>query len=133
MTTQDGPPEIDRKILVTAMCLYCQQRFATVAEAKVHDATCPEHPAVRQLAEVNALLLEEMRLHSRTVGELDAAVQQLAVAKRFIASIIDRINDCTIDVVTVTGALLDAGMIAETHAGLDPRDPWYVLSEAWRV
>ncbi len=91
MVEQDGPSEIDRKILVTAMCLHCGQRFPDIATATTHDKTCPEHPVVRQLAKVmDAERHEQVRL----IDERDAAVQQVSECEAHAREVTRLLAEC---------------------------------------
>ncbi len=144
MVEQDGPSEIDRKILVTAMCLHCGQRFPDIATATTHDKTCPEHPVVRQLAKV---MDAERHEQARLIDERDAAVQQLAVAKRLVRSLVSDIQDGSMyDTDDLVELLYTLGIITEERynpqfhdALLAPEveismgDPVYLIEELWRV
>ncbi len=122
MTTQDGPAEIDRTLLPGARtffywpisCLYCHTSFLSRSDAKLHDATCLEHPAV----------------------------QQLGLAKRFIARIIELYDKSyTVEGPDIWDAATKHGILVETkydpalHGEQDAEagDAWYVIAEAWRV
>lgn len=114
MTTQDGPAEIDRITLRFIACLYCREQFPSVTEAKIHDTICPQHPAV----------------------------QQVAVAKRFIADMFKlACEDGSIDVLDFDDEATRVGILIETrydpaiHGEQDaePGDPWYVIAPEWSV
>ncbi len=152
MTTQDGPGEIDRK--VSFACLYCTHLFQDYEKAKAHDATCPEHPAVQELNQWRLAALET-RLYRSDIETPDAAtyrreqaqaacalLKQLAVAKRFIARIIElydksyEVQGSDIwDAATETGILVKTKYDPALHGEQDAEvgDAWYVVAEEWRV
>jgi hypothetical protein len=120
MTEQDGPSEIDRTMVTASnipwwpfYCKFCGASSRIIADARAHDATCPQHPAVQETENLNRLivllnatiiehdrqndvLLAEAEAHAREVTRLLAEcvsekadlVEQLAVAKRFIETTI---------------------------------------------
>ncbi len=150
MTTQDGPGEIDRK--VSFACLYCTHLFQDYEKAKAHDATCPEHPAVQELNQWRLAALET-RLYRSDIETPDAAtyrreqaqaacilLEQLAVAKRFIADLQERQN-YILDGFDVSEFMLKHGILIKTtydpalhgEQGAAVGDMWYVIAEGWRV
>ncbi len=147
MTIQDGPASIERKILVTAICLHCNQSFPTVAEAHTHDATCPEHPAVQQVAEAEAHVREVTRLLAECCREKADLGEQLAVAKRLVRSLVADIQDGSmydtddlVELLAVLGIITEERYNPAFHDDLlapeveiNLGDPVYLIAEAWGV